>query len=130
MDMVIDGLDHITLRVADLNASRRFYVDVIGLREGDRPPFDSPGAWLYSGDRPIVHLVAGRDGGSASTGALDHVALRATGLAAMVARLTAAGIAHQAFTVPGLGLKQIFIRDPDGVRIELTFKAGETFPDD
>ena len=48
MDMVIDGLDHITLKVADLNASRRFYVDVIGLREGDRPPFDSPGAWLYS----------------------------------------------------------------------------------
>ena len=127
--MVIDGLDHITLKVADLNASRRFYVDVIGLREGDRPPFDTPGAWLYSGDRPIVHLVAGRDGGSAPTGALDHVALRATGLAAMVARLAGAGIAHQAFTVPALGLKQIFIRDPDGVRIELTFKASETFPD-
>lgn len=127
--MAIDGLDHITLNVAELDASRRFYVDVLGLREGDRPPFDSPGAWLYSGDRPIVHLVAGRGGGEASTGALDHVALRAKGLAAMVARLAAAGIVHETFTVPGLGLKQIFMRDPDGVRIELTFEAGETFSD-
>ena len=47
----------------------------------------------------------------------------------MVARLAAAGIAHEAFTVPGLGLKQIFLRDPDGVRIELTFDAGETIAD-
>ena len=127
--MAIAGLDHITLNVAELEASLGFYVDVLGLREGDRPPFDSPGAWLYSGDRPIVHLVAGRGGGEASTGALDHVALRAEGLAAIVARLAAANIPHEKFTVPGLGLKQIFIRDPDGVRIELTFGAGETFPD-
>ncbi len=125
--MAIKGLDHITVNVAELDASRRFYVDVLGLREGDRPPFDSPGAWLYAGDRPIVHLVAGRGGGG-STGAVDHVALRAEGLGAMVARLTAAGIAHEAFTVPGLGLKQIFLRDPDGVRIELTFEAGEEIP--
>ena len=125
--MAIDGLDHITLNVAELDASLDFYVDVLGLRKGDRPPFDSPGAWLYSGDRPIVNLVTGR-GGGVSTGAVDHIALRAEGLAAIVARLTAAGIAHEAFTVPALGLKQIFIRDPDGVRIELTFEAGETLP--
>ncbi len=127
--MAIKGLDHVTLNVAELDASRRFYVDVLGLREGDRPSFDSPGAWLYSGDRPIVHLVAGRSGGEASTGAVDHVALRAEWLAAIVARLAAANIAHEKFTVPGLGLKQIFMRDPDGVRIELTFGAGETLPD-
>ncbi len=125
--MAIAGLDHITLNVAELEASLGFYVDVLGLRQGHRPPFDSPGAWLYSGDRPIVHLVTGRGGGA--TGAVDHIALRAEGLAAMVARLAAAGIAHEAFTVPGMGLKQIFIRDPDGVRIELTFEAGETCPD-
>ena len=127
--MAIDGLDHITLNVAELDASLVFYVDVLGLRQGHRPAFDSPGAWLYSGDRPIVHLVAGRAHGEASTGALDHVALRAEGLAAMVARLAAASIVHETFTVPGLGLKQIFVRDPDGVRIELTFAAGETVPD-
>ena len=127
--MAINGLDHLTLNTVDLEASRGFYVDILGLRDGDRPPFDSAGAWLYSGDRPIVHLVAGRGGGSASTGAIDHVALRAEGLGAMIARLTAADIDHETFTVPGLGLKQIFLHDPDGVRIELTFDAGEAFPD-
>ena len=59
--MAINGLDHLTLNTVDLEASRGFYVDILGLRDGDRPPFDSAGAWLYSGDRPIVHLVAGRD---------------------------------------------------------------------
>ena len=127
--MTIKGLDHITLNPADLSASLGFYVDLLGLRDGDRPSFDSPGAWLYSGDRPIVHLVAGR-GGGASSGAVDHIALRAEGLAAMIARLTAAGIAYETATVPGRGLKQIFLRDPDGVRIELTFEAGEEFIDD
>ena len=127
--MTIKGLDHITLNPADLAASLGFYVDLLGLRDGDRPAFDSPGAWLYSGDRPIVHLVAGR-GGEASGGAVDHIALRAEGLAAMIARLTAAGIAHETAEVPGRGLKQIFLRDPDGVRIELTFEAGEEFIDD
>ena len=128
--MAISGLDHLTLNPADLDASRAFYVDILGLRDGDRPPFDMPGAWLYSGDRPIIHLVAGRGGGSASTGAIDHVALRAEGLGAMIARLAAAGIDHETFTVPGLGLKQIFLHDPDGVRVELTFDAGEVLPDD
>ena len=63
--MAIKGLDHITVNVAELDASRRFYVDVLGLREGERPPFDSPGAWLYAGDRPIVHLVAVEEGPTA-----------------------------------------------------------------
>ena len=128
--MTIKGLDHITLNPADLAASLYFYVDLLGLRDGDRPSFDTPGAWLYSGDRPIVHLVAGRGGGEASTGAVDHIALRAEGLAAVIARLTAAGIAYDIATVPGRGLKQIFLHDPDGVRIELTFEAGENFIDD
>ena len=128
--MTIKGLDHITLIPADLAASLYFYVDLLGLRDGDRPSFDTPGAWLYSGDRPIVHLVAGRGGGEASTGAVDHIALRAEGLAAVIARLTAAGIAYDIATVPGRGLKQIFLHDPDGVRIELTFEAGENFIDD
>ena len=127
--MTIKGLDHITLNPADLAASLGFYVDLLGLRDGDRPSFDSPGAWLYSGDRPIVHLVAGR-GGAASSGAVDHIALRAEGLAAMIARLTAAGIAYETAEVPGRGLKHIFLRDPDGVRIELTFEAGEELIDD
>ena len=128
--MAIDGLDHVNVSTADLDASRRFYIDVLGLIEGDRPPFDAPGAWLYAGGAPIVHLVAERSGGGTSTGAFDHFAFRAADLAGVVGRLRAAGIAYELFTVPGLGRKQVFVRDPDGVRIELNFAAGEPVPED
>ena len=128
--MAIDGLDHVNVSAADLDASRRFYIDVLGLSEGDRPAFDAPGAWLYAGGAPIVHLVGGRGGGGTSTGAFDHFAFRAADLAGVVGRLKAAGIAYELFTVPGLGSTQLFLRDPDGVRIELNFAAGEPIPED
>ena len=128
--MAIDGLDHITVNASDLDASRRFYVDVLGLRDGDRPAFDVPGAWLYAGDRPIIHLVGERERPAATTGPFDHYAFQAADLAGVIARLKAAGIAYELFTIPGLGRKQVFVEDPDGVKIELNFGADEAVPED
>ena len=128
--MTIGGLDHITVNTGDLDAALRFYVDVLGLRHGDRPAFDAPGAWLYAGDRPIVHLVGGRERPAATTGAFDHFAFQAADLAGVIARLKAADIAYELFAVPGLGRKQVFVEDPDGVRIELNFDAGEAVPNE
>ena len=127
--MAIDGLDHITVNASDLDASRRFYVEVLGLRDGDRPAFDGPGAWLYAGDRPVVHLVGGRERPAQTTGAFDHYAFRAADLAGVIGRLKAANMAYDLFTVPGLGRKQVFVEDPDGVKIELNFGADEAVPD-
>ena len=128
--MAIDGLDHITVNASDLDASRRFYVDVLGLHDGDRPAFDVPGAWLYAGDHAIVHLVGERERPAATTGPFDHFAFQAADLAGVIGRLKAAGVAYDLFTVPGLGRKQVFVEDPDGVRIELSFGADEAIPDD
>jgi catechol 2,3-dioxygenase-like lactoylglutathione lyase family enzyme len=128
--MTIAGLDHITVNASDLDASRRFYVDVLGLRDGDRPAFDVPGIWLYATDHPIVHLVGGRESGAATTGPFDHFALQAADLLGVVGRLKAADIAYELFVVPGLERRQVFVTDPDGVKIELNFAAGETIPDD
>ena len=126
--MTIDGLDHVTIATSDLEASRRFYVETLGLRDGERPAFDFPGAWLYCGAAPVVHLVA-RGGPAATTaGAVDHVAFRARGLAAVVERLRERGVAHSLRTVPGRGLRQVFLHDPDGVKIELSFAASEVLP--
>lgn len=128
--MALEGLDHFTVRVppADLEQIRRFYVDVLGLEEGERPPFSFPGHWLYCGDRPVVH-VAGREGleleDGAGTGGLDHIAFRATGLAAMRARLDDLGVAYREQPVPGLGLHQIFVEDPAGIRVEINYAAEE-----
>ncbi|MCP4328382.1 MAG: glyoxalase [Alphaproteobacteria bacterium] len=117
----IEKLEHVTVRVRDLDASRRFYTEVIGLRDGDRPPFPFPGAWLYAGDVAIVHLVGGEAYEAGSTGAFDHFALVADDADTMIARCDAGGIAYEERVVPDLELRQLFIRDPDGVLVELSF---------
>ncbi|MFQ5958605.1 MAG: VOC family protein [Alphaproteobacteria bacterium] len=128
--MAIEALDHFTIVTSDLAAARRFYIDVLGLGEGDRPPFRFPGAWLYCGGAPVVHLISRDTSGGASTGAVDHLALRASDLAGTVARLREFAVDYDLRTVPGLGLRQVFVHDPDGVKIELNFAASERLPDD
>lgn len=131
--MEILGIDHFTLRVApdQLASLRAFYVDVLGLREGMRADFDFPGHWLYAGTQAAVHLAGNQPSGEAAidcdlpTGRFNHVALRVRGLAAMRARLQALGIDWLEAPVPGLPVHQLFLRDPVGLQIELSFDACE-----
>jgi catechol 2,3-dioxygenase-like lactoylglutathione lyase family enzyme len=126
--MPIASLDHCTIRTADLEAARRFYVDLLGLRVGDRPPFSFPGLWLYADDgRPVLHLVGVEPGRAqtGATGALDHVAFAASGAASFRARLAEAGIEFTERVVPLLDVLQLFIRDPHGIRVELNFPSEE-----
>jgi catechol 2,3-dioxygenase-like lactoylglutathione lyase family enzyme len=137
-------LNHYSVRTADVEATRAFYVDVLGLVVGPRPAFPFPGVWLYAGDtastdNAVVHVIGvdpvdasglqgylgGRDGATGGSGALDHVAFSATGLAAMRARLAELGLAPRERTVPGLGLHQLFVVDPNGIVVELNFPAAE-----
>lgn len=123
--MSVLGLDHVTIRVSDLTRSRRFYARALGLTEGARPPFKFPGAWLYAEGVARVHLVAGRPISGLETGAFDHVAFQGRDLPGTLARLERLGIAATQRRVPGRGQHQVFLRDPDGIRIELTFAADD-----
>ena len=58
--MPAQSLNHYTIRVRDLEATKNFYTDVVGLTVGDRPPLNFPGYWLYCGDVPTVHLIGYR----------------------------------------------------------------------
>ena len=134
--MTVSRLDHIAIRTARVAETVRFYTDVLGFESGWRPPFDFPGAWLYQGGLPIVHLI-GIDPNDAAglraylgekraddpvgTGSLDHVAFMASGIDAMRARLRAAGIPFRDRMVPALNLEQVFLDDPNGVTVELNF---------
>lgn len=126
--MALDGLDHVNIRVGSdrLKPVRDFYVDLLGLEEGERPPFPFPGHWLYLGGRPVIHL-AGREGlePGTDTGGIDHVAFSAHDLRSTRARLDQQGVAYDERTVPLLGLHQLFITDPAGVKVELNFAAAE-----
>lgn len=125
--MRIDGLDHANLRCRpqDLPAALAFYRDLLGLEEGPRPGFDFPGHWLYAGGRPVLHLAAretvGPPEGPARGASFEHVAFRARGLPEVRAALAAKGVPFAEAPLPGFPLHQLFLTDPFGLRVELTF---------
>ncbi len=47
--MPLGILQHYTIEPSNLEATKDFYCDVLGLENGDRPPLGFPGYWLYSG---------------------------------------------------------------------------------
>jgi catechol 2,3-dioxygenase-like lactoylglutathione lyase family enzyme len=123
--MPIEALDHYNICTSDLDRARRFYSDVVGLRDGERPPFGRPGAWMYLGTQAILHISTSRVPESSKRDAFDHVAFRASGLSATREKLDRLGIRHQSFEVPDRNLVQVFFRDPDGAEIELIFSGDE-----
>ena len=117
-------LDHINVAVPPglLDPVRQFYCEVLGLVVGERPPFERRGYWLYGRTGACVHLIESeRHKRHEAPGHLDHVAFRAVDPAATIERLRAAGIDFEEKRVPGLGLRQLFLEDPAGVRLELNF---------
>jgi catechol 2,3-dioxygenase-like lactoylglutathione lyase family enzyme len=132
----VQALEHVTIRCAQLQRTRDFYVDLLGLSEGERPAFPFRGHWLYLGGIPVVHLVEASDSAGAwgreiviphaenGTGSFDHVAFRGDDFAAMRERLQKAGMTFRERVVPGGALSQLFVPDPEGVLVEINFRNG------
>lgn len=123
--MTLTQLNHVNLRTADLERLTDFYREVLGLEEGWRPPFDFPGAWLYCGEQPVVHLVGERNPRAGSDPKLEHFAFAAEGLADFLAHLRACKVAYWVRIVPGLELRQVNFRDPDGTHVHVDFDRSE-----
>lgn len=127
--MAITDLDHINIRTSILEETKDFYVDVLGLEVGDRPPFREFGYWLYSGGHPTVHLSYSEPDSARRTNpegmgdGLDHVALYGEGLDDMLASLERHGIDYEKRLAANNRVVQVFFLDPNGVRIELGFNV-------
>lgn len=128
--MVITGLLHVAIKTADLDATVAFYTKVLGLREVERPNFGYPGAWLAVPTpvgTAVIHIYAGGPAlGPAGrvepgTAAIDHVSITAVGWDAACARLAQFGLPWRAFLIPNTSYWQLFVYDPSGVQLELTF---------
>lgn len=118
----VTGLDHVNIRTYDVPASAQFYADVLGL-EPRSPPVALPpekSRWLCdTSGQAVIHLF-NAEHTQGSTGPIDHVALRCSGKAALIARLEARGLAYDVFQAsPEHTL--LFTRDPHGVLLELNF---------
>lgn len=128
--MGLAGLEHLLVLTGDLETTKEFWCDVLGLEAGERPDLPFPGYWLYADGVPCVHLAerAAYETHAATldlppaAGPVDHVAFAADGYGTLAARLTAAGVEAVQNEIPGAGIRQLFVTDPNGVRVELNVR--------
>ena len=127
MTTPIQRLDHVNLRTARLDEMAEWYARVLGLAAGWRPDFPFPGAWLYAGEHPLIHLVGTETapGADAADLRIEHFAFGARDLGGFLARLRAEGVEHRLRALADAGIVQVNLWDPDGNHIHVDFDAAE-----
>jgi catechol 2,3-dioxygenase-like lactoylglutathione lyase family enzyme len=137
--MPLHHLEHFLIQTADLEGTRDWYVKTLGMRVGPSPDFKFPVVWLYIGETDVLHLTVGgknvsenrkaylgqQSEATQGSGVVDHIAFRATGLREMMANLQQHKVAFHQRMVSDQGLFQLFMLDPNGVKIELNFSNAE-----
>jgi catechol 2,3-dioxygenase-like lactoylglutathione lyase family enzyme len=132
--MPITGINHYLVVSKNLERSKKFYQDVLGLKIAERPDFGFPGYWLKTGDDICVHLASQapnkiRDQfllkkhpkGTTGSGSVDHIAFLAKDPYEVRKRIQKNKIEMHFRSFPDAKLFQIFLKDPDDVTIELNF---------
>jgi catechol 2,3-dioxygenase-like lactoylglutathione lyase family enzyme len=133
--MPLQRLEHYLVLSDDIHETRDFYRDVLGMVEGFRPELEFAGFWLYLGDVACIHVAEWQSYAewtkkvglpisqrAASTGAVDHIAFNGTGFDEVRDRLVARGLEFSENRIDEIGLRQMFLRDPNGVPIEINFR--------
>jgi catechol 2,3-dioxygenase-like lactoylglutathione lyase family enzyme len=132
--MPLTELNHYLLVAKNLERTKKFYQDVLGLELAERPDFGFPGYWLKIGDDICVHLASQepnkiRDqfllkkhpAGTTGSGSVDHIAFLARNPHETRERIQKHKVQMHFRSFPEAKLFQIFLKDPDDVTIELNF---------
>ncbi|MBT3331983.1 MAG: hypothetical protein HN394_10790 [Rhodospirillaceae bacterium] len=120
-------LNHVNIRATNLEDTRDFYAQILGLEDGFRPPFPNPGYWMYTGDMPVVHISPLDPNSPPRTNpegmgkGFDHFAMWGSGYEAQMTVLEKYGIEYSQRLAGGGRVIQVFFHDPNGVQIELGF---------
>ena len=138
--MPLSHIEHFLVAADDIGKTSEWYCRVLGMKEGPHPDFGFPVKWLYLGDVDIVHIGPSAKNADANqkkylgrtsqdtgagTGAIDHIAFRATGLRAMLEHLRAEGVPFTQRRANGQALFQLFLYDPNGIKVELNYATEE-----
>ena len=141
-------LEHYNLMTKKLRETVDFYAKVLGLYEGFYPVELGPGAWLYdSTDTPVVHMqeitadsFAARQaatshrindgaaaalefGGLYGAGTIDHIAFACEDYDGFCSRLRGLDVAFAETGIASAAVRQLFLRDPNGIVVELNFRG-------
>lgn len=134
--MHFHGINHVSLRVADLDRARGFYTRVLGLE-----PHPQRSNWLGLGQGCPIHLMQPTLSGTDVQDPAHHVALEVSQLEDVVALLLAHGCKpfqsdvtqqdHRPITSPDqaldFGIGTVFVLDPDGNVVEFIEKGRGIF---
>ena len=133
--MPLAHLEHMLVLANDLEASRDWYERVLGLEEGPHPDFGVPVYWMYLNGQDVIHITSAREAMTVADTSLEniakggrpihHVAFRAHDVSATLDHLRANDVPYIEQQASGDSLYQVFVRDPNGVVIELNFAADE-----
>lgn len=139
--MPLTELNHYLIRANDLERTKRFYCEVLGFEVMPRPDFPFPGYWLGVEGKIQVHMaphgIANQDlyylgtterSATDNSGIVDHIAFLATGPEQFARRFEAIGLANRKRYFPEFKLFQMFVKDPDGLTIELNFHGIDEEP--
>ena len=123
---MIKGINHYNLRAdkETIETLKDFYVEVVGLKLGHRPPFKNGGYWLYANQKDVLHLSFSKNGiinklNVNST--FDHMAFTCQDEHVFIDLLSKKNIKYSIREIPEIGTRQIFFKDPAGNGIELIF---------
>lgn len=133
---MLTKMEHYLVITDDIERTRNFYCEALGMRVGFRPPLEFPGYWLYVGETPCIHIAewktytehSERQGIPVSrpapgTGAFDHIAFNADNFDEVLERLERHGVRARQNAVTGAPLRQLFLSDPNGVKIEINVRV-------
>ena len=124
--MPVTRMEHLLVLTDDIDGTRDFYREAIGLEVGERPPLEFAGYWLYAGGVPCLHVADRAEytahaeglGRGASTAAVDHVAFNGEDYSELSARLERGGVDAMENEIPGV-MRQLFVTDPNGLTVEI-----------
>ncbi len=123
---MICGINHYNLRAAPeiIEKLKNFYIEIVGLKLGHRPPFKNGGYWLYANEKDVLHLSFSKNGIANKlnfSSTFDHMAFTAENEMDHIKVLKENNIDFITREVPEIGTRQIFFKDPAGNGIELIF---------
>ena len=133
--MPLIQLEHYLVLTDDLDGTRDFYAKALGMRLGFRPPLGFPGYWLYLGEVPCIHIAEwesyriystgagiGMSARALGTGPVDHIAFNGSDVESIKSALTAQSVKFAVNEIPSIGLTQLFLHDPNGVKVEINVR--------
>ena len=117
-------LSHVSVTVTDITKARDFYTGVLGFQEIPRPAFDFPGIWYSLGGDLQLHIILNdqlvRPAAEREkiVARYPHFALWTEDVDGTARRIDERGLVCRDVISGPTGLRQLFVKDPDGNMIE------------